>query len=370
MVFALSIAFNIFDISWLFTGLEDFKYISIRNIVCKATAFLFLITLVKGSNDFFTYVFIVVLGDGSNKIANIFFVRNVVRFKAKNLNLKRHLRSIFYLVFVNLAIELYSLMDITMMNFMCSKDRIAFYKYAHQIQIMLLQVVNTITLVLVPRISIYNKEKNFQGFNSLVSKGLKLIIILSAPMIVGLFFTADSLIVMIYGDSFIATAHLLKIFSLLLLISPIGYLLGSRVLLATGHENLMIFAVGGGAAVNFVANWILIPKYYEFGATIASIIGEIVLMIIYVYMGKKHFKLEEIPITSIKVCVAVVLMGIFLFACSLLKIAPWFVLILQIIGAMFIYGLLLLLEKESIVFCYYNILRLKAMSFLHSRAHV
>ena len=100
---------------------------------------------------------------------------------------------------------------------------------------------------------------------------------------------------------YVTSALILKLFSSLLLISPVGYLLGSRVLLVTGHENLMIVSVGIGALVNLIGNALLIPRYAEFGATVASIISEIVVMLVYVNLGKKHFKLEGIPQTAIKV---------------------------------------------------------------------
>lgn len=223
--------------------MEDFRFISIRNLVFKILCFSLLVVFVKDADDYVIYAAITVIGTAGNYIINTLCSHRYIKFTFKGLNFHRHIKSIIFLVAVNLAIEIYSLVDVTMMSFMCSKESIAFYKYGHNVQKVLLQVVNTFTMVLIPRISFYFKERNINEFNRLLSKTLKIIIIISVPMIVGIYFTADFLIVALYGSNYVVSARLLKWFSLLLLISPIGYLLGSRVLLVTGNENKMIFAV-------------------------------------------------------------------------------------------------------------------------------
>lgn len=349
LIVGVSIALNAFNISWLYEGLEEFQFISLRNIAFKVLAFLLLVLLVRKPDDYLIYAVITVMGTAGNYVVNMIFAPKFVKISFHSLKLKRHLKSILYLVAVNLAIELYSLVDVTMMNLISSKESIAFYKYGHSIHLMLLQVINTFTMVLIPRISYYFKEKRIEEFNLLVSKALKLVLICAVPMIVGIQFTADFLIVKMYGEAYVNSATILKMFSILLLISPIGYLLGSRMLLATNHENRMIISVGTGAVVNIIGNAILIPRYAEFGATTASIISECVVMIVYVNLGKKYFRLVGVKQTATKVVVSALLMGVYLFACSKLTFSGWIVLFIQIAGAVALYMICLLLLKEEVV---------------------
>lgn len=349
LVVGVSIALNAFNISWLYEGLEEFRFTSLRNIVFKAFAFIFLVLLVREPSDYLIYAGISVIGTAGNYIVNMIFAPRFVEISFRKLHLKRHIKSILYLVAVNLAIELYSLVDVTMMNFMSSKESIAFYKYGYTIHLMLLQVINTFTMVLVPRISFYYKENKLEEFNKLVSKAFKLIILFSVPMIIGIQFTADFLIVKLYGDSYINSARILRMFSILLLISPTGYLLGSRMLLATNHENKMIISVGIGAVVNIIGNALLIPGYAEYGATLASIISEIVVMMVYLNLGKKYFRLEGVIPTIWKIAVSVLFMGMYLFVCSRLPLNGWIILFAQIVGAVVLYFVFLVVLKEETV---------------------
>ena len=355
LITGISIVLNAFNISWLYEGLEEFKFISLRNIAFKIICFILLVLLVRNQEDYLIYACITVVGTAGNYFVNMAYSRRYIKFVRSNLCLKRHLKSIMYLVAVNLAIEIYSLIDITMMNFWCPKESIAYYKYGHSILKILLQIVNTFTMVLIPRISYYYKEGRLTDFNKLISKALKLIIIVACPMIIGLLYTSDFLIVQLYGATYINSALVLKLFSALLIISPIGYLLGSRVLLVTGNENKMIISVGIGAIVNCIGNAVLIPVYEEFGATIASIISEVVVMIIYVSMGKRYFHLIDIASTITKVCFASLAEVLFLFVIASVLKNGWLCLIIQVMGAIILYFGVLCIEKENTVISYVSI---------------
>lgn len=357
LVIGLSIALNAFNNSWLYDGLEEFRFISIRNIVFKIICFGLLILFVRSSSDYLIYAAITVIGVAGNYIVNMLYAPKYVRFSTRGLEFKKHLKPIFMLVVVNLAIELYTLVDITMMNFMCSEKNIAFYKYGSSIQKMLLQVVNSFTMVIVPRLSLYYKEKKENDFNHLVSKGLKLIILIAVPLIIGIFFTSDFLIIKMYGEEYNSSATVLKYLSLLLLISPIGYLLGSRMLLVTGNEGKMIIAVGTGAVVNILGNAVLIPLFQELGATIASVISEIVIMFVYVFLGRNHYKLIGMGDTSKKIIMVCIIMAIYLWGCSKLPINGWLILLLQISGAVVLYITGLLYQKEEVSQQYYYIIK-------------
>ena len=353
LITGILIVLNYFNVSWLFEGMEDFQFISIRNFIFKVISFCLLVIFVRSKEDVLVYAFVTTCGTAGNYVVNMICVRKYVKFSLKGLDLKRHLRSIMYLVAVNLAIEIYSLMDITMMNFWCSKDSIAFYKYGHSIELMLLQVVNTFTMVLIPRISFYYKEKKIDEFNRLLSKGFKLIFLFAMPMIVGIMYTANFLLTHLYGDVYIVSAHILKLFSILLIISPVGYLLGSRVMLVTGNENKMIISVGIGAAINLVGNIIMIPILGEYGATIASLISEFTVMIIYVNLGKKYFKLISVKETLIKIGISSSVMAGVLFLCSYIS-DSWLKLVIQVIAGASSYFVTMLLLGEEIVMTYFK----------------
>ena len=346
LIGGVSILLNLFNVIWLFDGLENFKVSSIFNLITKVGCFLILVLLVRNENGLLWYALATALAVSGNYLTTCFRARKFVKFDFKGLQFKRHFKPIFFLMMVNLAIEIYSLVDVTMLGMLCEKETVAIYKYAIQIQKTLLQVVNTFTMILIPRITTLFKEKKFDEFNTLISKTLGIIIVLSLPMIVGIYFTSDALMVLLYGESYAQSANVLKLMSLLLFISPIGYLLGSRICLVTDNEKYMPIAVGIGALVNIAANYIFINMWKEMGAATASVLSEIIVAIIYISLGKKYFKLKDINSTLIATLMGLALMSTYLIFIKMTVSRGYVALALEIAGGVLIYGLTLIFFKE------------------------
>lgn len=356
LITGIAIALNFINNTWLFEGLEKFDYISIRNFIFKCVSLALLLVFVRSSNDYLIYAFITVIGTAGNYILNVINSRNYVKLTFSNLNLKRHMKSILFLVVVNLAIEIYSMVDITMLGLMCTKEVVTFYSYGIKIQKILLQVINTFTVVLVPRISLYYKEGNIFEFNNLITKTLKIILIISIPIIIGIYFVGDPVISAIYGEAYIRSSAVLKLLSFTLLVSPIGYLLGSRIMLVTGQENKMLIAVGAGAAVNLIGNSFLIPVFQEIGASIASVVGEIVVAVVYITLSHKSFEIDKTDLlkTIGKIFAALTVMIFILKLIENIEFKALIVAMIQIPCAVIVYFGILILTKEDVVFGYLN----------------
>lgn len=357
LVAGSAIALNALNNSWLYEGMEEFRFISIRNIVFKAMCFLLLVLLVRGPENYIRYAMITVLGTAGNCVINMAYAPKFVRFRLKDLNLKRHMASIMLLVVVNLAIELYSLVDVAMLGAMSTSKNVAYYSYASRINKIFIQVINAFTIAIVPRIAFYYKEGQQEDFNRLLSKTLETIFVLGIPLVVGIQICASDAITLIYSSAFLPSANVLRIFCWVLIISPVGYLLGSRVLLVTDHEKTMVLCVGIGAAVNVIGNAILIPRYVEYGAAIASVLSEIVVMVVYVNFGKKYFKISGESRNILKVVIASLVMGAYClvvdhFILGNSNARIFLRLVVQVLGACVVYFGMLYVFKEPMAQMY------------------
>lgn len=357
LVTGSAIALNALNNSWLYEGMEEFRFISIRNIVFKAICFLLLVLLVRGPENYIRYAMITVLGTAGNYVINMAYAPKFVSFRLKDLNLKRHMASIMLLVVVNLAIELYSLVDVTMLGAMSTSKNVAYYSYASRINKIFIQIINAFTVVIVPRIAFYYKEGRKEDFNRLLSKTLETIFVLGIPLVIGIQICASDAITLIYSSAFLPSANVFRILSWVLIISPVGYLLGSRVLLVTDHEKTMVLCVGIGAAVNVIGNAILIPRFVEYGAAIASVLSEIVVMVVYVNFGKKYFKISGESKNILKVVLASLVMGAYCllvdrFIIGDTNIRIFLRLVVQVLGACVIYFGMLYVFKEPMVRMY------------------
>jgi len=351
MISSFSIALNVLNNAWLYEGLEEFRFISLRNAAFKAIMFVLLLLLVRKPEHYLRYAALSVIGIAGNYIVNMAHARKYVHFQLHGLEFKRHMGPILMLVLVNIAIELYSLVDITMLGFLSTKANVAYYRYGSYISKVLLSIISTFTTVLVPRLATTYRDDR-DTFNELLAKGVRVILIFALPMIIGIQFVSDFLICAIYGQQYITSSYVLRILAPVLLISPLGYLLGSRVLLVAGKEKLMTISVAAGAIVNVIGNYFLIRTHQEMGAAIASAISETVVMIIYLVMGSRFFRLHGLKGSVFRIILASAVMCAYLAAVSFLPIGNWPKTVIQILGAVLIYACVLLVMKEEMALQY------------------
>lgn len=353
IIVGLIVILNMMNISWLYEGLEEFRYVSIRNAVFKFLMFLLLLLFVNSPDDMIPYVAITVLGVAGNNIVNMVHARKFVKFQWRDLHFVRHLQPIFMLVAVNFAIEIYSLLGTSMLGIFGTKESVAFYSYASKVNGIFLQIANTITIVLVPRIALYYSERKMEEFNRLLTQALKIIVLFSVPIIIGIQFTSEFLFCQVFGDAYIRAAYVEKLLCFILLIAPIGYLLGSRVMLVSGNESKMVLCVSAGALVNAFSNYFLVRPYEELGTAMAAVMGEIVVAVLYINFGRKIFDLQAFKKNFINVVFASAVMTIYLGLIKEFIPWGWGLLLAEIFGAFFIYSLMLFILKDA-VFCEYG----------------
>ena len=190
-----------------------------------------------------------------------------------------------------------------------------------------------------------------------MSKTLETIFVLGIPLVVGIQICAADAINLIYSTAFAPSANVLRILCWVLIISSVGYLLGSRVLLVTDHEKTMVLCVGIGAIVNVIGNALLIPRYVEYGAAIASVLSETVVMLVYLHFGKKYFKISGEAHNVMKIVLATATMGTFCILIHFViagssNIKMFERLAIQVLGACILYFGMLYILKEPMVNMY------------------
>ena len=93
----LTICFNYLNIDWIYQGLEEYGYITVRSIVIKLLSLVLLFVFVRSRKDYVAYALLTSLALGGNYIFNVIHARKMVRFSFENLNIKRHIKTVLYI---------------------------------------------------------------------------------------------------------------------------------------------------------------------------------------------------------------------------------------------------------------------------------
>ena len=144
-ILLLEIVANALDISWFFQGLEEFKKTVLRNSLVKIMSVIFIFILVKTQNDLIEYFIIYVLSTFLGNISLwIYLPKYIEKIKFKDLKVLRHLKPTIGLFIPQVAIQIYTVLDKTMIGSIIEdKSEVGFYEQAQKIVKLLLTIATS-----------------------------------------------------------------------------------------------------------------------------------------------------------------------------------------------------------------------------------
>lgn len=283
---------NIFNIDWLFQGMEKYGIIALRGTIVRMLSFVLVLLFVKNQEDFLNYAIILCIGLAGNYILNVINSRKYVKFTFKHLNIKKHLKPVLILLASSIATEIYMMLDTVMIEYFKGEASVAYYSNAMKLVRTLYTLVIALVATFYPRISYFISHKDYERSNKLLRNGVEIVTTIAIPCSVGLFFGADHIVNVLYGDQYVSTIPILKVLGWLLIIFVFAYLLGHIVLMATGNEKSILRATICGAVTNAILNGMLIPKFGGVGAALASVSAELMVTSILIIQGSKSYTLH------------------------------------------------------------------------------
>ncbi|MBO4750025.1 MAG: polysaccharide biosynthesis C-terminal domain-containing protein, partial [Lachnospiraceae bacterium] len=211
------------------------------------------------------------------------------KIQISELEIKKHLKPILILFAMLVSIDLYTLLDTTMLGFIKGDYSVGIYTAAIKIPRLVNSVIASVGAVLVPRLSYYF-DLDRDRFHTLVDKAHDFIIFITVPAFVGIMMMANEIVLVFagnqYEDAFLTT----RLLAPLTLVIPVSVLFNNQIFIPMRKEILVLKSTCVGAVVNLIFNSILIPYFAENGAAIASVAAEFSVMLVCVYHVKKELK--------------------------------------------------------------------------------
>lgn len=284
----ISLGLNYINVDWFYQGKEEYSYLALRNCLVKIISLVLLFVFVKDSSDYINYAIISCIASAGNYIFNIFNLKHKVELTFRTINITRHLKPVLILMASNISIELYTMVDVTMLGILCSSNIVGYYHNATRLARIINSTISSLAFVLLPRLSLYYHRGFREELDLVVNRVLHILISLTVPAACGVLLLADDIIAVFFGESFMPAVMTLRILSVLIVAVALNNFLGTQILLTFNREIDLLKSVIIGAIVNIVLNLILIPAYAHNGAAIASVISELsVLFTTYVFVCRK-----------------------------------------------------------------------------------
>lgn len=351
-IFTIELISTCFDISWFFQGLEEFKKTVLRNIVVKLISFTCILIFVKTKNDLNIYILIYVL---SNIIGNLslwlYLPKYIQKISLNELQIFKHLKPTLWLFIPQIAIQIYTVLDKTMIgNIVTDKSEVGYYEQAQKIVKLCLTIVTSLGTVMVPRMANTFVNGDKQQLKKYMDSSFKFVYFLAFPIMIGLLCISAKFVPVFFGDGYDKVIILINIISPIILFIGISNVLGTQYLLPTKKQKSFTISVTAGAIINFILNLFFIQRFGAVGASIATVIAEATVAVIQIISIRKDFEIRDFIVLAKNNLLAAIVMIIPTLILGHIIKSPIISVIIQIgVGALTYVGCLFILKDEMII---------------------
>lgn len=233
----------------------------------------------------------ILLANVLNVVALRFFYEKISESREKYFSwtiAKEILKDSWPLIFTSFAGVIFIYADQIIIEFFYDFKKVGIYSSAVRLILFFNVIPSIISNMIYPKVIDLYKQNEKGSFIKKMTRLYFYHFIFTIPLIAFFLLFGRPLILTLYGDIFIESADILKIYSLTFLFvffNPMN----NKLLMIENLQKLMLFRNLIGLSVNLILNFLLVPVYGMKGAAVATIISQLAIMISYYFNIKTRY---------------------------------------------------------------------------------
>ena len=284
LILGITLFSKMIDISWLFTGKEDFKKITLRNTMVKVAGVISIFTFIKSSKDLYLYIFLIVIFDFLGQFVMWIPAKKFIKHPSFDTKIiKKNLHPIVLLFLPQVAISLYVVLDRTLLGLLGSYSDVGIYEQGQKLTSILLTVVSSLGAVMLPRVANLLSERKEKEAQNMVRFSFILYNLIIFPMIFGLIAINEVFVKLFLGQNFQDVKYVLYIIVFNIMFIGWTNILGYQVLVVRNKNKEFMLSTTIPAFVSVAVNIAVIPFFGYIGASITAVIVELLAFTIQWY---------------------------------------------------------------------------------------
>ena len=292
LILTLYVLSAVFDINWLFFGLEKFKLTVTRNSIIKIGSVVAILVLVKTKDDLLIYTSIYAVSMLLSTIALWPYARKEVKYHfPKVQDVLKHIKPNMVMFIQVIAVSIYKYMDKLMLGGF-SKTETGYYENVEKIMTVALGFITAFGNVMLPRMSNMVARKNVAGVRQTIATSMRFVLGLSCALTFGMVAVAPEFVGLYFGKGFEPCITVMIALAPTMIFQSWANVIRTQYLIPFKHDNVYVGSVVFGALINFIINYLMIPKYGALGAVAGTIIAEASVAIIQTVAVRKELNIS------------------------------------------------------------------------------
>ena len=273
------------DINWFFWGMEKVKLTVNRNLIIKLITLLGVFIFVRSRNDILIYAFILVIG---TILSDIYLISQVKKYvkgtKTTFYEMIAHIKPCIALFIPIVAMSIYQQMDKTMLGVLSTYEQVGYYSSADKIVNIPLGIITGLGTVSLPRIVSLISENKIMEYKKVVEKSISFVMFMCSAIAFGILAVSQEFVPLFFGREFLPCVSLVSFLTFVIFFKAISTVLVNQILIPNDNEKYYIISVFIGAFINLILNYSLIRKFDAVGAVYATLISELIVCFIQIFI--------------------------------------------------------------------------------------
>ncbi len=294
LIQGLYVASAIFDISWFYQGIAEFKTTVTRSVVVKVVTIILIFVFVRAKEDLWKYSLIMCGGMLGSQIALWIPLNNYISFSRPSISrIKRHIKPNLLLFSSVIAVSVYKIMSKILLGIFSDYEQVGFYENAEKITNLPMGIVAAVGTVMLSKMSSIASNNNEDSAVQTIGLTLKPMMAFSIGISFGLYAVGEEFAVFFFGQEFALTGVLLKYLGLVTVFLSWGNVIRTQYLMPKKEDKLVTKSVFIGAGINLVLNFILLRFLGALGAVLSTLATEFVVAAIVTYYARKGLPIKK-----------------------------------------------------------------------------
>jgi O-antigen/teichoic acid export membrane protein len=247
-----------------------------------------------------------------------------------------------------LAIEVYTVLDKTMVGILSTEAEVGYYTMSQRLVKMILALITSLGAVVMPRMSNLIATEQHEEVEKYIRVIFEFLTYASILAMVLILVTMKDFVPLFFGSKFLKVKDLVVYITPIILFISWSNLFGIQIMVPMKKENYLTASVIAGALVNFTMNLLLIPNYQALGAVIGTVVAEFTVTLVQMILVRKLISLKPLFSQIWKHIIAGLITLLVLLLLSQINLNPIWRIVLELATGLTVYVSVEMILKSSI----------------------
>lgn len=275
------IIFTAFLLEWFFTGLEDFKFITIRSLVIRTFYLLCVFIFIKDEYDYQLYFYLTVMTIVLNSFVNTIYASKLIDIKWNYFLDFKFLKKDILLGIYSLMTSAYLTFNVMYLGLVTNDAEVGCYTASFRLYAIILSLFSAYSTVMTPRMSSVIQKNDKIAFSKYIKFSISLISTIAIPLIICSIILAPQIIQVLSGSGYEGAITPMRILMPAILAVCVAQIIVNQILIPARYDGVILHASIIGAIVAIIINVLFVKHLGAIGSAIVLLTSEITVTTFY-----------------------------------------------------------------------------------------